>query len=72
MVFHSGKMQHSLWTAEVINSNLESGDSVLPDVISSKKFFFRRIWQGKGAKAAASEVTYSQSLYVMHCHVFIN
>ncbi|KAL8247802.1 hypothetical protein R6Q59_009018 [Mikania micrantha] len=54
--YHKGKMQHSLWTAEVINSNFESGDSVLPDVILSKKFFFRRIWQGKGAKAAASEI----------------
>ena len=59
MVFLSGKTQHSLWTAEVINSNLEVGASVLPDIILSKKFFFRRIWQGKGAQAAASEVTHS-------------
>lgn len=54
--YHKGKMQHSLWTSEVMNSNLETMDSVLPDVILSKKFFFRRIWQGKGAQAAASEV----------------
>ncbi|KAJ9539792.1 hypothetical protein OSB04_026298 [Centaurea solstitialis] len=54
--YHKGKMQHSLWTAEVINSNLEAADSLLPDVMLSKKFFFRRIWQGKGAPAAASEV----------------
>ncbi|KAJ0855851.1 putative anaphase-promoting complex subunit 1 [Helianthus annuus] len=54
--YHKGKLQHSLWTAEVINSNLKSGDSFLPDAILSKKFFFRRIWQGKGAQAAASEV----------------
>lgn len=56
--FLSGKMQHSLWTAEVMNSNLEAVDSVLPDVMLSKKFFFRRIWQGKGAQTAASEVTH--------------
>ncbi|GJR84537.1 anaphase-promoting complex subunit 1 isoform X1 [Tanacetum coccineum] len=54
--YHKGKMQHSLWTAEVINSNHEVGASVLQDVILSKKLFFRRIWQGKGAQAAASEV----------------
>ncbi|XP_023752890.1 anaphase-promoting complex subunit 1 [Lactuca sativa] len=54
--YHKGKMQHSLWTAEVMNSNLEAVDSVLPDVMLSKKFFFRRIWQGKGAQTAASEV----------------
>nr|XP_043632201.1 anaphase-promoting complex subunit 1 [Erigeron canadensis] len=54
--YHKGKKQHSLWTAEVISSNLEACDSVLPDVVLSKKFLFRRIWQGKGAQAAASEV----------------
>ncbi|KAI7741534.1 hypothetical protein M8C21_022341 [Ambrosia artemisiifolia] len=54
--YHKGKLQHSLWTAEVINSNLKSDNSLLPDAILSKKFFFRRIWQGKGAQAAASEV----------------
>ncbi|KAK9061061.1 hypothetical protein SSX86_018241 [Deinandra increscens subsp. villosa] len=54
--YHKGKLQHSLWTVEVMNSNIDSGDSVLPDVILSKRFFFRRIWQGKGAQVAASEV----------------
>lgn len=80
-------MQHSLWTAEVINSNLEAGDSVLSDVLLSKKVFFRRIWQGKGAQAAASEVTHSlhwclltfvdlkfyyQSVYVIHFHIYLS
>ncbi|XP_071734398.1 anaphase-promoting complex subunit 1 [Rutidosis leptorrhynchoides] len=54
--YHKGKMQHSLWSAEIISSNLDAGDSVLSDVLISKKLSFRRIWQGKGAQAAASEV----------------
>ncbi|CAL5412771.1 unnamed protein product [Camellia sinensis] len=58
--FNKGKMQHSLWVVEVVNSNLEMGNSKSSDVVPSgvlpKQFSFRRIWQGKGSQTAASEV----------------
>ncbi|KAA8539561.1 hypothetical protein F0562_026253 [Nyssa sinensis] len=58
--YNKGKMQHSLWVAEAINSNLEVAHSKLCDVVPAgvlpKQFSFRRIWQGKGAHTAASKV----------------
>ncbi|KAL5734362.1 hypothetical protein ACOSP7_032223 [Xanthoceras sorbifolium] len=58
--YNKGKMQHSVWVAEVINSNLEVrsaglSDRVPPGVLP-KQFSFRRIWHWKGAKTAASKV----------------
>lgn len=56
----AGKMQHSVWAAEAINSNLEmmkSGSpNVVPSAVLAKRFSFRRIWQGKGSHTAASKV----------------
>lgn len=56
----SGKMQHSVWAAEFIESNLEASAScssgVFPDTVFPKRVSFRRIWQAKGAKKAASKV----------------
>ena len=49
-------MEDSLWTAEFIESNLESS-GVVPDTVFPKRVSFRRIWQAKGAKKAASKVT---------------
>ena len=57
----SGKMQHSVWAAEFIDSNREASAScssgVAPDTVFPKRVSFRRIWQAKGAKKAASKVT---------------
>lgn len=53
-------MQHSVWVAEAISSNLEVANSKLFDVIPAevlpKQFSFRRIWQGKGSQTAANKV----------------
>ncbi|XP_027163442.1 anaphase-promoting complex subunit 1 [Coffea eugenioides] len=58
--YNKGKMQHSVWVAEIINSNLEVVKSGLSDVVPAgvltKQISFRRIWQGKGSHAAASKV----------------
>ncbi|XP_010253785.1 PREDICTED: anaphase-promoting complex subunit 1 [Nelumbo nucifera] len=58
--YNKGKMQHSVWLVEIANSNLESANNGLFDVVPagvlSKQFSFRRIWQGKGAQSAASKV----------------
>ncbi|OVA02727.1 Anaphase-promoting complex subunit 1 [Macleaya cordata] len=58
--YNKGKMQHSVWLVEIVSSNPESADAslseVVPDGVLSKQFSFRRIWQGKGAQFAASEV----------------
>ncbi|CAK7325887.1 unnamed protein product [Dovyalis caffra] len=58
--YNKGKMQHSLWVAEIINSNFESENAslsgVVLDGVLDKQFSFRRIWQGKGAQTAASKV----------------
>ncbi|CAK9173534.1 unnamed protein product [Ilex paraguariensis] len=58
--FNKGKMQHSLWVAEVVDCNLEVANSKLSDVVPPgvlpKQCSFRRIWQGKGAQTAASKV----------------
>ncbi|KAL3521232.1 hypothetical protein ACH5RR_019381, partial [Cinchona calisaya] len=58
--YNKGKMQHSVWVAEVINSNLEVVKSGLSDVVPAgvltKQISFRRIWQGKGSHTAASKV----------------
>ncbi|XP_026414673.1 anaphase-promoting complex subunit 1-like [Papaver somniferum] len=58
--YHKGKMQHSLWSIEIVGSNPGSASAnsceVLPDGMLVKQFFFRRIWQGKGAQFAASKV----------------
>lgn len=59
-VLFAGKMQHSVWVVEVINSNLEVANANLLDLIPSgvipKRFSFRRIWQGKGVQTAACKV----------------
>lgn len=53
-------MQHSLWVLEAIGSNIEEAGASLSDVVPTavlqNRFSFRRIWQGKGAQAAASKV----------------
>ncbi|XP_058181037.1 anaphase-promoting complex subunit 1 isoform X3 [Rhododendron vialii] len=58
--YNKGKMQHSLWVAEAIGSNVEVANSKLSDVVPAgvlpKQFSFRKIWQGKGAQTAASKV----------------
>ncbi|KAM7494778.1 hypothetical protein LguiB_029387 [Lonicera macranthoides] len=58
--YNKGKMQHSVWVAEAISSNLEVANSKLFDVIPSevlpKQFSFRRIWQGKGSQTAANKI----------------
>ncbi|KAF8397264.1 hypothetical protein HHK36_016174 [Tetracentron sinense] len=58
--YNKGKLQHSVWVVEIANSNIEAAISSLSDVLPagvlSKKFSFRRIWQGKGAQSAASKV----------------
>ncbi|XP_059654080.1 anaphase-promoting complex subunit 1 isoform X2 [Cornus florida] len=58
--YSKGKMQHSVWVVEVVNSNAEVVNSKLSDVapagVLQKQFSFRRIWQGKGAQTAASKV----------------
>ncbi|KAG6765462.1 hypothetical protein POTOM_029505 [Populus tomentosa] len=58
--YNKGKMQHSLWVAEIINSNFEAKNASLSgaalDDVLDKNFSFRRIWQGKGAQTAASKV----------------
>ncbi|KAJ9683860.1 hypothetical protein PVL29_016384 [Vitis rotundifolia] len=58
--YNKGKMQHSVWVAEVINSSLEVSNASLSDIIPAgvlpKQFSFRRIWQGKGAQTAACKV----------------
>ncbi|KAL0709198.1 hypothetical protein Bca4012_016176 [Brassica carinata] len=57
--YNKGKMQHSVWAAEFIESNLEASTScsngVVPDTVFPKRVSFRRIWQAKGAKKAASK-----------------
>ncbi|XP_075671418.1 anaphase-promoting complex subunit 1 isoform X2 [Castanea sativa] len=58
--YNKGKMQHSVWVAEAVNSNIELADSSSTDVVPAgvlpKQFSFRRIWQGKGAQTAACKV----------------
>ncbi|KAG8651462.1 hypothetical protein MANES_07G131200v8 [Manihot esculenta] len=58
--YNKGKMQHSVWVAEVINSNLEVASASVIDAIPAdvlaKQFSFRRIWQGKGAQTAACKI----------------
>ncbi|KAK9159119.1 hypothetical protein Scep_005693 [Stephania cephalantha] len=58
--YNEGKMQHSLWLIENANSNIEVANGspleVLPAEILSKRFSFRRIWQGKVAQSAARKV----------------
>lgn len=58
--YNQGKMQHSLWVAELVNHNLEVATGNLSELIPAgvlpKQFSFRRIWQGKGAQVAASKV----------------
>ncbi|KAK9168101.1 hypothetical protein Syun_000241 [Stephania yunnanensis] len=58
--YNEGKMQHSLWLIENANTNIEVANGspleVLPAEILSKRFSFRRIWQGKVAHSAARKV----------------
>ncbi|KZV34947.1 anaphase-promoting complex subunit 1 [Dorcoceras hygrometricum] len=56
--YNKGKMQHSLWVVEARNSNLEVTNTKSSGLVSYEKFFFRRIWQGKGSQAAASQVPF--------------
>ena len=60
---NSGKMQHSLWVAEIIGSNHEDGGTSLtnadPIGVLPKRMSFRRIWQGKGAHKASSKVNFT-------------
>ncbi|XP_058110276.1 anaphase-promoting complex subunit 1 isoform X2 [Magnolia sinica] len=59
--YHKGKMQHSVWFVENVNSDLEASstsatmDAVAAEVLC-KQFFLRRIWQGKCTQSAASKV----------------
>eukprot|EP00257_Ricinus_communis_P020956 XP_015580327.1 anaphase-promoting complex subunit 1 [Ricinus communis] len=58
--YNKGKLQHSVWVVEVINSNLEDANASsideIPTGVVAKQFSLRRIWQGKGAQAAACKV----------------
>lgn len=58
--YNKGKMQHSVWVAEVVNCNPEVASTSLSDVVPAgvlpKQFSFHRIWQGKGAQTSASKV----------------
>ncbi|XP_010067541.2 anaphase-promoting complex subunit 1 isoform X5 [Eucalyptus grandis] len=58
--YNKGKAQHSLWVAEVVNPTADEVMSNLPDInplgVRMKQFSFHRIWQGKGAHAAACKV----------------
>ncbi|CAN6805344.1 unnamed protein product [Brassica oleracea] len=53
--YNKGKMQHSVWAAELIES-ASCSSGVVPDTVFPKRVSFRRIWQAKGAKKAASKV----------------
>ncbi|KAL2945094.1 Anaphase-promoting complex subunit 1 [Bienertia sinuspersici] len=58
--YNRDKMQHSLWVAESVKSNL--GEQAASDTlisyaeVSPCQFSFRRIWQAKGHQTAASKV----------------
>ncbi|KAK7320591.1 hypothetical protein VNO77_30211 [Canavalia gladiata] len=58
--YNKGKMQHSLWVAEIINSNFDEAPTSLLNVdpmsVLPKHLSFHRIWQGKGAQTAACKV----------------
>ncbi|KAJ7959635.1 anaphase-promoting complex subunit 1 [Quillaja saponaria] len=58
--YNKGKMQHSLWVAEINNANLDESDKCFlkadPGGVLPKQLSLRRIWQGKGAQAAACKV----------------
>ncbi|CAN8257090.1 unnamed protein product [Cochlearia groenlandica] len=58
--YNKGKMQHSVWAAEFIESSLEGSatcsSGIVPDTVIPKRVSFRKIWQAKGAKKAASKV----------------
>lgn len=63
MVFFclAGKMQHSVWLVEIINSNFDTASSsktadALAAGVLSKDFLLRKIWQGKCPQSAASKV----------------
>ncbi|XP_047149623.1 anaphase-promoting complex subunit 1 [Vigna umbellata] len=59
--YNKGKMQHSLWVAEIVNSNVDDDSAggllpVDPMSVLPKHLSFRKIWQGKGAQTAACKV----------------
>lgn len=63
VTLNSGKMQHSLWVAEIVNSNIDEdlATSLLhidPMSVLPKHLSFCKIWQGKGAQTAACKVWY--------------
>ncbi|XP_073016150.1 anaphase-promoting complex subunit 1 isoform X1 [Primulina eburnea] len=65
--YNKGKMQHSLWVVESLNSNLEVTNTRSSGLVSydmTGKHFFRRIWQGKGSQTAASQVFMASDLDV--------
>lgn len=76
-------MQHSVWVAEVVNSNLEVSSASLCNIVPAgvlpKQFSFRRVWQGKGSQTAASKVpvhlifcmSVQKECLLVLCHFFV-
>lgn len=60
-------MQHSLWVAEIFNSNFDEAASgslnLDPMGVLPKHLSFRRTWQGKGAQTAACKVVQASIIY---------
>ncbi|CAM8913570.1 unnamed protein product [Rhodiola kirilowii] len=58
--YHEGKMQHSLWTVELVGPGLVGANAQFPEIVSnslpSQQYSFKRVWQAKGAQRAASKV----------------
>ncbi|KRH14935.1 hypothetical protein GLYMA_14G058400v4 [Glycine max] len=59
--YNKGKMQHSLWVAEIVSSNIDEDPAtdllhIDPMSVLPKHLSFRKIWQGKGAQTAACKV----------------
>lgn len=58
--YNRGKMQHCLWFAQSLGSDLEvenpKSSDVAPAGVLLGQFSFHRIWQGKGAQAASSKI----------------
>uniref|UniRef100_A0A0D9WFG5 Anaphase-promoting complex subunit 1 n=1 Tax=Leersia perrieri TaxID=77586 RepID=A0A0D9WFG5_9ORYZ len=57
--YHKGKLQHSVWQIDGTTYQEAMDDNVVPSIqcdISTHKFAFRKIWQGKCSQSAASKV----------------
>ncbi|TYK14465.1 anaphase-promoting complex subunit 1 [Cucumis melo var. makuwa] len=68
--YNKGKMQHSVWVAQYMNSNhitenTSSSDAV-PDGVLPKYLSFQRIWQGKGAQTAACKTLCSFFIFTFN------